>query len=263
METWVNSILTNADYFLLVMLRTGGLIFSSPIFGRTLMPARVKIGLVAAVGFLFFISFPSTAPIEYTSLFGFFLLCAAELLLGIALAFVTNLFFALTFVAGQLIDMQIGFGIVNVYDRQNNTQIPMIGNLLNTILLIVFFGVNGHHQLIGIIYLTLERLPVGSLVFAPEIGLVALEIFVRSFALGVMVAMPVIASGLILEISFGLLVKTVPQMNMFVVGIPIKIIIGFVIILFTLPVFINFSGRIFSEMFAGIEQMFAVMMERV
>ncbi len=216
----------------------------------------MKIGLTAALAYLLFILLPPAAQIEYNSLIGFTLICISELLLGMALAFVTNIFFALNFVAGQLIDMQIGFGIVNVYDPQNNTQIPMMGNLLNLIMLIVFFAVNGHHRLVQIIYVTVEKLPIGKLVFSPKIGMVALEIFTMSFVLGVRVALPVIASALIMEIGFGALIRTVPQINMFVIGIPAKLLVGLIVMFFIIPVYVNFTDRIFEEMFIGIEKMF-------
>jgi flagellar biosynthetic protein FliR len=257
MTSAVTAVLENADFFVLLLFRVSGLIFASPVFGRNILPARVKIGLVATLAFLFFTVFPPT-PVAYDTLFGFALIAVGELLMGIALAFVTNVFFSLTFIAGQLIDMQIGFGIANVYDAQNNTQIPMLGNLLNTVLLIVFFGVGGHLRLIEIVYVTISRMPVGSLTFSPAIGTAALEVFAMTFTLGVMVAMPIIASGLVLEFVFGMLVRTVPQLNMFVVGVPVKMFVGFITLIFTLPVFVNFSERIFSEMFVGIEKMFSV-----
>ena len=262
MTSTVNAILGNADYFILLLFRVGGLVFSSPIFGRVNVPAIAKIGLSAAITFLFFTIFPQTAAIEYSTLIGFTLICASELLMGIALAFVTNLFFSITaFTAGQLIDMQIGFGIVNVYDAQNNTQIPMMGNVINIMLLLLFFGVNGHLRLIDMVSLTVENMPVGTLVISPNIGLVALEIFVRTFMLGVMMALPILASGLTLEFTFGVLMRAVPQIHMFVVGIPLKMLVGLIVFSLTLPVFAGFSSRIFSEMFKGIESMFAVFAE--
>jgi flagellar biosynthetic protein FliR len=262
MNDAVNAVLANADVFVLILLRTSGLIFSSPVFGRNYIPAQAKIGLAATLGYLFFTvamrdGAVGAATVEYTTLLGFVLLCAGELLLGIALAFITNIFFSLTFIAGHMMDMQIGFGIVNVYDAQSNTQIPMMGNLLNVVMLVVFFGVDGHHRLIEIIQLTLQKLPVGSLTFSAGTGIMALEAFSRAFTLALMVAMPVVASGLVLEIAFGLLIRMVPQMNMFVVGVPIKIVVGFIVLMFTLPVFVGFSGRIFSEMFTGIENVFS------
>ena len=257
MTSLVNAILGGADYLILIALRVGGLVVSSPIFGRVNVPSRVKIGLVAALSFLFFTIFPQTTVMQFSTLSGFLVVCAGELLLGVALAFVTNIFFTLTFTAGQLIDMQIGFGIVNVYDVQNNTQIPMVGNILNLILLLVFFIVNGHQQLVAIVYLTIEKMPVGTLVFSPGIGLAALEVFARSFLLGVMVGLPIIASGLTLEIILGVVMRMVPQIHMFVVGVPLKMIIGMLVLAATLPVFSNFSSTIFSEMFSGIEKVFA------
>jgi flagellar biosynthetic protein FliR len=175
-----------------------------------------------------------------------------------ALAFVTNVFFSLTaFTAGQLIDMQIGFGIVNVYDIQNNTQVPMMGNILNLMLLLVFFAVDGHHRLIEMVYLTVDAMPIGALVLTRELGWAALEIFARAFLLGVMMALPILASGLTLEIAFGVMMRAVPQIHMFVVGIPMKMLIGLFVFMVTLPIFGNYSSLIFSEMFAGIGKIFA------
>jgi len=259
MSLMVNSVLGSADYFILILLRVSGLVIASPIFGRINIPQMAKIGLVVALSYLFFTIFPQTTAPEYSTLLGYLLICLEELLLGVALAFVTNIFFALTsFTAGQIIDMQIGFGIVNVYDIQNNTQIPMMGNILNLLLLIVFFAVDGHKTLIEIIYLTMNRMPVGTLTFTPGIGLVALEIFTKAFKLGVMMAMPVLACGLTMEIILGVLMRLVPQIHMFVVGIPLKMIVGLIVFAATLPIFAGFSNRIFTEMFNGVENMFAL-----
>jgi len=235
-----------------------GLVLSSPIFGRVNVPIVAKIGLVASLSYLMFNIFPQTVAIHYTTLIGYVLLCAGELLLGMALAYVTNVFFSLTaFTAGQLIDMQVGYGIVNVFDAQNNTQVPMMGNVLNIMLILLFFLVDGHTRLIEILYLTIERMPLGTLVFSPAIGWTALEVFMRAFVLGVMMALPIIASGLTIEFAFGMLMRAVPQIHMFIIGIPLKMLVGISLFATTLPVYANFSVRIFNELFNGIEKMFA------
>ena len=257
MDAALNYLFGNADYFVLLLMRTSALIFASPIFGRVNVPQIAKIGLVFSITYLFFLAHDPVPIAEYSNTFGFLLLVGSELLVGVALAFVTNIFFTLTFVAGQMIDMQIGFGIVSVYDIQNNTQVPIFGNVLNIILLLLFFMMNWHHKLIDILFFTLEEIPVGGLIFRPEIGLVALELFARTFALGVMVALPIVASGIVLEIVFGTLMRSVPQLNMFVVGIPMKTLVGFIMISATLPIFANFSEIIFERMFEGIGLMFS------
>ena len=262
MTLMVDSILGSADYFVLLFFRVGGLVFASPIFGRINIPIPARVCLISAITYLLFTIFPESTIIEYSTLIGFVMVCAAELLLGMALAFVTNIFFSLTaFTAGQLIDMQIGYGIVNVFDAQNNTQIPMMGNVLNLMLLIMFFAVNGHLRLIEMVYLTIDRLPIGSLVISPLIGITALEVFVRAFMLGVMMALPLLAAGLIIQIAFGMLMRAVPQIHMFVIGIPLKMVVGLLVFSISLPVFVGFSARVFDELFLGIEKMFATFVE--
>lgn len=256
MTSVVNSILSNADYFVLLFFRVGALFVSSPVFGRTNIPTMAKIGFMGSLTYLFYLIGPAPAAIAYATLLEFFFLIFKEVIVGVAMGFVTNVFFTLTYTAGQLIDMQIGFGVVNVYDPQNNIQVPMLGNVLNILFLVVFFLVNGHHRLIYTIFLTLEELPVGGVTLTGDIGLVALEVFANAFMLGVMIALPVIASGFIIEFGFGALMRTVPQLNMFVVGVPIKLVLGFVMITLLLPAAANFSEKVFTEMFSAMELMF-------
>jgi flagellar biosynthetic protein FliR len=253
----VGDIMGSMDYFVLLFFRVGGLIFASPIFGRMNVPSIARIALITSLTFLFFTAIPQTHELLYVSIMGFVLLAAMEVLMGVALAFITNIFFSLVaFTAGQLIDMQIGFGIVNVFDIQNNTQIPMMGNVLNIMMLMMFFAVDGHLRLIEIVYLTIERIPIGAMVLSPLIGITIIEVFIRTFLLGVMMALPILASGLTLEMAFGMMMRAVPQIHMFIVGIPLKVIVGLIIFAFTLPVFINFTAQIFSEMFTSIDRAF-------
>ena len=252
----IDSVMENADYFTLMLFRVGALVVTSPIFGRVNIPARAKVGLVIALSYLFLTMYPNSQPFVYTTLSGFLLVVLGEFLLGITLAFITNIFFTLIFTAGQMIDMQIGFGIVNVYDIQNNTQIPMMGNVLNLMMLIVFFAVDGHLRLIEMLTMTVERMPVGSLGFSPGIGIATAELFTKSFMLGIMVALPIVASGMTLEIAFGVIMRMVPQIHMFVVGIPLKMIVGLFVFSISLPVFVGFTNTIFTEMFVGMERVF-------
>jgi flagellar biosynthetic protein FliR len=263
MSETVNNILANADYFLLMMIRIGALVYTSPVFGRVLIPGRVKICLILAVGYFCFTAMPPASGyvIEYSSLIGFLLIIVSEMIIGFAMAYITNVFFALTFVAGHSIDLQIGFGMVNVYDIQNQTQAPITGNILNMTLLLVFFLMDGQLKLISALFATFDRMPVGVPLFSPNAGYAALEAFVRMFMLGIMVALPVIASGLMIEICFGALMRAVPQIHMMIVGVPLKLLIGFIILAAIIPVYISFSPALFDEMFIWLDNMFASLLE--
>jgi flagellar biosynthetic protein FliR len=254
----VGQITNNFDYTLLLFLRVSGLIWPSPVFGRKTTPAPVKICFIFVLTFIMLLAFPvpqgsvvSRTIVEYT------VTCLKELLFGLSMGFVTSLFFNLVYSAGQIIDMQIGFGIVSVYDIQNNTQVPVTGNILNIVLLIVFFCIDGHLKLISILYFTFAKIPVGHVLLSMNFISVLLEAFSLTCVLAVMVAMPILAAGLILEISMGVLIRSVPQMNMFVIGVPIKIVVGLLVLLISLPVFVGFSNTVFAEMFQAIEKVFA------
>lgn len=245
---------------MLFFLRASGLIVASPVFGRKSVPNLIKITFCLVMAYFIFTAVPPPETV-YSSpgVLPFILQCACELLFGIVIGFVTTMFFNLTFVAGQLIDTQIGFSIVSVYDVQNRTQVPLIGNLLNIVMLLVFYAVGGHHKLITILMNTFYQIPVGHVALSVRIAAAAAESFALSFTLGVMVALPVIASGLVLEVVLGVLIRTVPQMNMFVVGIPVKLIVGLVVLMFALPVFVYFNQSLFDQMFQSIEKMFSAL----
>lgn len=247
----------NFDYTLLLFLRVSGLILPSPIFGRKTVPGLIKIAFVCSLTFIFVFSFPAPAEgIAYGTLLEYVVICIKELLFGLAMGYVTTLFFDLTYSAGQIIDMQIGFGMVSVYDIQNNSQVPVVGNLLNVVLLIVFFSVNGHLKLIAILHGTFDKIPVGHVLLSMNFITVMIEAFALTFVLAIMVAMPVLAAGIILEVAMGVLIRSVPQMNMFVIGIPIKILVGLFVLLISIPAFVYFSNTIFTEMFQVIVKVF-------
>ena len=247
----------NFDYTLLLFLRVSGLILPSPIFGRKTVPGLIKISFICSLTFIFVLSFPAPAEgIAYGTLLEYVVFCIKELLFGLAMGYVTTLFFNLVYSAGQIIDTQIGFGIVSIYDVQNNSQVPVVGSILNVIMLTVFFCVNGHLRLIAILHATFDKIPVGHVLLSLNFVTAMVEAFALTFVLAIMVAMPILAAGIILEVAMGVLIRSVPQMNMFVVGIPIKILVGLFVLLISIPVFVNFSNIIFTEMFQAIEKTF-------
>ena len=253
----IGLIANHFDYALLLFLRVSGLVWPSPLFGRKTTPALIKICFVCVITFLILTAFPPPEDgIAYGSTLQYAVLCFKELLFGLSIGYITTMFFNLVYSAGQIIDMQIGFGIVSVYDIQNNSQVPMIGNLLNIVLLTVFFCVNGHLRLLAILYNTFAEIPVGHVLLSMDFVSVVLKSFSLSFVLAVMVAMPILAAGIILEVAMGVLIRSVPQMNMFVIGIPVKILAGLIVLFISLPALIHFSDTIFTEMFQTIGKVF-------
>ncbi len=257
---FVNNMFSNWDYILLMFLRVSALIFASPIFGRRNIPLMARIGYCAVIAYMFFITIPQAQPINYNDdILIFILLCIKEMLFGLVLAYVLNLFFAIAFTAGQMIDMQMSFGMVNVFDPGSNASVPITGNFLNIVMLIVFFAVNGHHRMIEMLYLTVEKIPIGDVYFNPDIAWVAVQLFVQSFVLAISVSLPIIASGLMGEVLLGIIVRAVPQLNVFVIGLPLKVILGFIMLMIIMPIYVTFCSQIFDKMYLGLDNMFGAL----
>ena len=255
MQVVLDNISIRLDLFILMFIRITALIVTSPIFGRKTLPNIIKICLCLTTTYLLFAANMDAAQPEYDSFLEFGMLCIKEMLFGLVLGFTVTLFFSLVQISGQYIDMQMGFGMVNVLDVQSNVSVPITGNLLNIVLIITFFGVNGHLKLIYILGSTFTQIPVGTIVLNPAIGMTALEVFILAFLLSVHVALPLIASGLLGEVALGFIIRAVPQVNIFVVGIPIKILLGFLMLLLVLPVYVSFTDVIFDRMFESIGMM--------
>ncbi len=245
--------------FALILIRLAALFTISPIFGRANLPNTAKIMFSVILSILVINLVPPGDVLNGVSLPGFVFMCLSELVVGLSLGFLTTVFFSVVFTAGQIIDTQIGFGMVQVYDVQSNVQIPISGSLLNMVLLISAMVSGGHLRLIQILTRTFETIPVGQAHITAETGLLVLDAFTKSFVLAIQVAMPIIASGLLAEIALGVVVRTAPQMNIFVIGIPIKTIIGLIMLILVVPTFTVFTSAIFDSMYNSIDALFLSM----
>lgn len=160
--------------------------------------------------------------------------------------------FSALLLAGQLIDTHIGFGVVNVLDPHHNIQIPLIGNFYNVLALVLFFAMNGHHSLIRLLVYSYEVMPPGKVSIDSNISIVILGMFIEYFVLGVKLAVPVIASAFLAEVVFGILIRVMPQMNIFIIGLPFKILLGLAMLFFMIPVYVNLFEGVFDNMLKAI-----------
>lgn len=232
--------LTVADFdvILLIFMRMTGLFILSPVFGRQNMPAVFKIGF----SFFLTVIFVSTAgnmTIDYQdSLVLYSVFIVKELAIGMIMGYVTYVILSGIYVAGQLIDTQVGFGFANVLDPVTNIQVPLTSNFYYTYVLLVFLLINGHHMIIRALFHSFEILPVERIGFSSAMIPEVTSLLGSMFIIALRIAAPIMAAIFIVDIVLGVLAKTIPEMNVFMLGMPIKIIVGFIIILIT------FSGVI-------------------
>ncbi|MGI6707469.1 MAG: flagellar biosynthetic protein FliR [Clostridia bacterium] len=253
MEQVLADIYSNFPLFLLVFFRMTGLFILSPIFGRRNVPNHLKIGFSFLMAVIMMGTLSADYSVDFINLYGFIFLAIKELLVGLILGYVTNLFFSAFILAGQIMDVQIGFGMAQVFDPQYNTQLPLMGNLMNLVALLVFFALDGHHSLIRILFETYGLIPPGTVMIQTPVYGRLVEIFITTFSMAVKISIPIMAAALLTEAALGTMVRAVPQMNMFVVGIPLKIVLTLLVLLLFIPVYISFLGGTFDRMFDAIK----------
>src|SRR5690606_4570787 len=152
----------------------------------------------------------------------------------------------------------IGFGMVNVIDPQTGMQIPMMAQFKFAVAMLVLFVVNGHHALLLALSQSFSVLPVGFAHMSGAVARVGIDAFGQMFVLALRIALPVVAALFVTDVALGIVARTVPQINVFFVGIPLKIGVGLVILVVVLPVYVAVIGRILGghgEMMQALTQL--------
>ena len=236
---------------LLVFVRMSSLFVVTPVFGRREMPSYLKIGLAFFCSYIL-VPLLGDVKVEYSNLLSFAVIVGKEFLVGIIIGFVSFLVFSALYIAGQIIDMQIGFGMVNVLDPTMNSQVPLTGNFMYILTTLFFLTIDGHHILLSALFKSYSVLPIDGFAFTEAMVNNMTTIFSDVFVIGFKISLPVIAAALLSEVALGILSKTVPQMNVFVVGIPLKIGIGLLTLYLMMPIFIQIMTVTFDRMYGYI-----------
>jgi flagellar biosynthetic protein FliR len=252
----------NVDYFLswlvhllLITTRMSALFVSTPLLARQSIPAMAKIGLSLLMAGIVINFAPPPEVYPYNNLYSLAFAVICELSVGLVVGFITMMFFNIVYTAAHIIDMQIGLTMATIFDASMGGQVAVTSGLLNTVLIVVFVTSGAFTRLIAMMAQSFIIIPVGQGILRPEAAELAAEVFYKCFGMAVQVAMPLLASALILEVALGVIVRTAPQMNVFVVGIPLKVLLGLTVLALTIPVFTRVSDTIFGDMFIYIDRM--------
>ncbi len=243
----------HAAVFLLMLTRVTGLFILAPFFGSLNIPQTIRVGAAVAFSFAIFpvVDGLGAVPVPETVL-GFAIAVVRELFIGWLIGFVAFISFAAINMAGKMMDMQVGFSIVNVMDPTSGQQIPLIGSFLYNLGLIVFVVTNGHHALISALVGSFRSVPL--VMASPDSAIVELiaRFSVGIFVTGVQISIPVTFAILMTNVGLGILARTMPQLNIFVVGVPMHIIIGLGVLSIVIPFYVLFLDVLFNAMYGNI-----------
>lgn len=220
--------------FLWPLVRILGLMTAAPVFGHASLPARVKIGLGVMIALVIapaVASVPAIDPMSFSGL----LIVAQQFVIGLAIGFAMRIIFAGVEMAGEIASLSMGLSFASFFDPQSQGLTTVISRFLSYLALLVFLAVDGHLLLIAALVDSFATLPVS----ADPLGSTGFRQIANwggiVFSTGVQLSLPIIAAMLITNLSLGILTRAAPQMNIFSIGFPITLAVGFVVLMISLP----------------------------
>lgn len=253
---WDNAF-QNYLLLLMVFMRMAGMLLTNPLLGQRTVPVRIKMGLALCFSLLVTPTLNTAVEYENTLIYLFALL--KEFFVGFSISFIMQMFLSALQIAGDLIDLQLGVGMSRIYDPQTNISMPISGTIFHIMYVLLFFAANGHLTLIRIVAASYELLPPGLAFLRVDALDQVVFLFGNILVLGVKLALPVLAIELLTEVGLGVLMRTVPQINVFVVGLQLKLLLGLLVIVLILPNVAGLFDSATNTMFESIGQMLRAM----
>lgn len=232
--------------FILTFGRVIGVVSSMPVIGERVVPWQAKVGLSAALALLLMPASHAALPLPADSQTLLFLMFAREVVVGLCLGYLTRMIFGAFYFAVNLLDFQAGLSFAEVVNPGTDTNLAVMGQFLNTLLLLLFFELDGHHVVLRALALTIERIPLGTA--SPPVGGAELgtTLFANLVAVSLQMALPAVMVLLLIDVAFGLIGRFVPQLNVFLVALPVKILVCMATLSLTMPVLSSLLGRMLN-----------------
>ncbi len=245
---------TNVVGFILLFFRFAALFVATPIFSHKNIPMNIKTSMAFFFTIVFYNSMPPLAiAINVPTIV---LAILSELLLGLAVGIVLQLAYnTITFAGGQ-ISFMMGFSMASAIDPQSGVSMPIVSQFLSLMALMVLLALDLHHWMLLFIDSSLKSVPLGGFVLAPNMFHYIIHAASHMFLIGFTIAFPIIALSWLADVIFGMLMKTMPQFNLLVIGFPIKIMVAFTVLIATFTVTMLIVKGQMQEAFNALEMLF-------
>lgn len=235
------------EAFLLVLVRIACFMAIAPIFGHNSLNARMKISIAFFVAVVLFDVVQPDLPL-YSDVLGFTILVLQEALVGLLLGFVAGLSMKALAIAGEFIDREIGFSMATTFDPTQG-MVTITGDLYDKIVCLVIMITNLHYYILSAAAQSFELVPVGQVVLNPAVIYTSLISFImQMFSIGFRIAMPVFLGATMLNVILGVLAKSSPQMNMFAIGMQLKVFVGLALLAICIMFVPNIANYIMERM---------------
>lgn len=244
--------------FSLILMRMTGFVLLNPVLGRKNIPALAKSGMVMALTVFLYTYAPQEVAETYSAI-EFAILLLKEFFIGYILGFTMTLFeFVLSF-AGSILDFQMGLSMATIYDPQSNAQMPLSGSIWNAYYFLLFFATDAHLALMKILLTSSQVVAYGRILILPRAFSAMTDIFIDCAVMGIKFTFPILAIEFLTEIAVGILMKAIPQINIFVVNIQAKVLIGLLMMLFLFSPMSDYLETIISQMMDAVQYVLRLM----
>ncbi|MCF6308883.1 MAG: flagellar type III secretion system protein FliR [Sulfurimonas sp.] len=240
--------------FILLFFRFAALFMAVPIFSHKSIPVTIKTSMAFFFTIVFYSSMPPTdIPITIPSIV---LAILSELLFGLAIGVILQITFNIITFAGGQISFMMGFSMASAIDPISGVSMPIISQFLSLMALMVLLSMDMHHWILLFVNSSLQNIPLGGFLMSEDLFNYIIKATSNMFMVGFMIAFPIIALSWLADIIFGMLMKTMPQFNLLVIGFPIKIMVAFVVLIATLSASMLILKIQMQEAFNYLEMFF-------
>jgi len=235
------------EAFVLVLLRVSAIIVMIPVLSESMVPVRFKAALSIIISIIIFpLVVGQIPPTKNYHIIQLIFLMIGETLIGVTIGFVSRMIFSAIQTAGNVIGLEMGFSIANVIDPMSSEQVSIVTELQYLIAMLVFLTVNAHHLFFQAIVQSYAVLKPLSFHFSGQLMQLIFEASKEMFVIALKLAAPITAVMIFTNVALGIMARTVPQMNIFIVGFPLQISLGLVFLGLTAPLFVRMTIGIFS-----------------
>ena len=235
-------------YYVCILIRISGFVYTAPFFSMNNVPRKVKTGFSMALALIIFNVIPYE-PLEYNTVIDFGIIVVKEVLAGVLMGFFANIAFRILSFAGHLIDIEIGFSMAQEYDPVTSANVTVSANLYSYAVTLMLLVTYMHHHILQAFVDAYRLIPVGGVDINVSIYALMTEYMTDYFIIAFRIVLPLFAVILVINVVLAILAKVAPQMNMFVIGMQLKVITGLAVFIFMAGMLMNVSDHIFNEMF--------------
>lgn len=238
---WVGS-------FMWPFIRIGAMFMAMPVIGTQNVPVRVRLAITLAVTVIITPQLSNLPVFDPFSL-NAWLIVINQVLIGVAMGFALQLVFSAVITGAQIIALQMGLGFASMVDPSSGLQVPMVSQLYLLAVVLIFLAFNGHLLLIEIVGESFKTIPIGTIGLSTDSIWQLVSWGSQMFAGAVLISLPTVGALLVVNISFGVMTRASPQLNIFAVGFAIMLALGFGVIFITLPSLVSQTSRLLEDSF--------------